>query len=219
MIPRRPSDALDATTDPNAGLPTLAPDPTAADFEEVRRHWGWFLVLGVALCLLGSFALLVPFVATVSVMLFLGALLLISGVWQVAHAFAVRRWRGFFRYLLAGALDLVLGFLFVALPITSAVTLTLLAAAFFSVAGVMRLWAVATHRYHRWGWRLFSGLVTLALGVVLWASLPGAGLWFLGLCVGIDLVLHGAAWIAFALAVRDVSGRHVPSGGAAAAAS
>jgi uncharacterized membrane protein HdeD (DUF308 family) len=55
--------------------------------------------------------------------------------------------------------------------------------------------------------------------VVLWASLPDAGLWFLGLCVGIDLVLHGAAWIAFALAVRDVSGRGVPSGGGAAAAS
>jgi uncharacterized membrane protein HdeD (DUF308 family) len=46
--------------------------------------------------------------------------------------------------------------------------------------------------------------VTLALGVLLWVEWPWSGLWFLGLAVGVSLILRGWAYVMFALAIRNL---------------
>jgi uncharacterized membrane protein HdeD (DUF308 family) len=50
---------------------------------------------------------------------------------------------------------------------------------------------------------LLSGIVTLILGAIILAGLPGTAAWALGLLVGIDMVFGGSALVAIALAARS----------------
>jgi uncharacterized membrane protein HdeD (DUF308 family) len=40
------------------------------------------------------------------------------------------------------------------------------------------------------------------LGVVVWIAWPVDELWFVGLCLAVDFLCHGASWTAVALAER-----------------
>src|SRR4051794_12897751 len=79
--------------------------------EELRRSSGWLLFLGIVLIVLGTFALIVPMFATLSIVLIYGWLLLFAGGAQVVAAVASRLWGGFFLHLLMGIIDVVLGFI------------------------------------------------------------------------------------------------------------
>jgi uncharacterized membrane protein HdeD (DUF308 family) len=49
---------------------------------------------------------------------------------------------------------------------------------------------------------LLSGIIDLILAAIIFAGLPGAAAWALGLIVGINMLFGGAALIAIALAAR-----------------
>src|SRR6266478_3934188 len=85
----------------------------AAGLHELRRNWGWFLVLGIALIILGMVALSASMIATIASIFFFGWLLLIDGVFQAMLAFWARQWSGFFLHLLAGVLSVIVGFLMI----------------------------------------------------------------------------------------------------------
>jgi uncharacterized membrane protein HdeD (DUF308 family) len=55
------------------------------------------------------------------------------------------------------------------------------------------------YRFPHWRWVALSGAISVALGLMLWNSWPVSGLWFIGLCVGIDLIVEGAGWISLTL--------------------
>src|SRR5438067_733418 len=79
------------------------------DLEEIRRNWGWFVALGVALILVGLGALSAPVMSTVATVEIFGFLLLIGGVIEVVSSFWARRSGGFVQHLLSGLLYLFLG--------------------------------------------------------------------------------------------------------------
>jgi uncharacterized membrane protein HdeD (DUF308 family) len=68
--------------------------------------------------------------------------------------------------------------------------------------GALRTVAAFRLKFPNWGWALFDGLVTLALGILLWADWPWSRIWFIGLAVGISLVLRGWSYVMFALAIH-----------------
>ena len=70
------------------------------------------------------------------------------------------------------------------------------------VGGIFRALSAVSHRYIGWGWMLFSGIVTLALGWMVYKQWPVSGLWFIGLYLGIDMILNGWTWIMLALGSR-----------------
>jgi uncharacterized membrane protein HdeD (DUF308 family) len=53
-----------------------------------------------------------------------------------------------------------------------------------------------------WGRMLFNGVVTLALGVMIWRQWPLSGLYLVGLFLGINLVISGASYISLGLRAR-----------------
>jgi len=59
-------------------------------------------------------------------------------------------------------------------------------------------------QFPQWGWAMFSGLVSVALGVMLLMQLPTSSLWFIGLAIGIDFIFDGALMIALGAALRRV---------------
>ena len=70
--------------------------------------------------------------------------------------------------------------------------------------GVFRLVAAMSLRFPNWGWAVFDSLITVGLGVLIWAEWPTSGLWFLGFAVGVSLVLRGWSYVMFALAIRKL---------------
>jgi uncharacterized membrane protein HdeD (DUF308 family) len=180
--------------------------------EDIARNWGWFLALGILLFILGGFAISATVSATLITVFTLGIVLLIAGLGQCIMAIREPQWSGFFLNLLAGLLAMVMGYLFVQSTGVSAVTLTLLMAAYFMVSGLFKVFTAATHRFHQWGWMLLNGIAGLILGALLWAQWPISGLWAIGLFVGIDLVMMGIFWGIVGISLRRLTSHGHPHG-------
>jgi uncharacterized membrane protein HdeD (DUF308 family) len=174
--------------------------------EEVRRTWGWFLALGILLIGLGILCIGKAETATRFSILALGWVLAISAVIWLLSAFQARAWGGFFLYLLNALIRGVTGYLLIRHPDAGAAGVTMVLALLFIVGGVYRAAAASAIQFPRWGWTVFSGLVSVFLGVFLLSTWPTATTFFIGLAIGIDLVLDGASLIGFAAAVHSLPG-------------
>lgn len=170
----------------------------------LRRNWGWFLVLGVLLILGGAAAISYPLMATLTTVTFFGYLLLFGAGVEIASGIWTGTWGGFFLHLLGGLLYLFLGVLFLDRPGITAAVYTLVLAIFFVAGGLVRMIFALTHRFHGWGWMFVSGLITFALGVMIWRSWPADTLWVIGLFLGIDLIFIGWSWVMLGLAVKSL---------------
>jgi uncharacterized membrane protein HdeD (DUF308 family) len=53
---------------------------TAEALGEVRRHWGWYLILGIALIVIGLYCVWAEGITTVVSVLVLGAILFVAGI-------------------------------------------------------------------------------------------------------------------------------------------
>jgi uncharacterized membrane protein HdeD (DUF308 family) len=173
--------------------------------EQVRRRWFWYLLLGISLIIFGLMALADPFVYSMASVVIIGWLIIFSGLAQALMAFRVRNWSGFFLHLMGGVLEIIIGLLTVAAPASAAITVTLLLAVYLLVSGLFRLIATLLLRYPAAGWGVFGALVSFLLGLALWRQWPESGLTFIGICIGITLLLHGISWVAFALGIRKVA--------------
>jgi len=178
--------------------------PWLHDIGTLRHKWRWLVTLGIVMILLGSIALVIMPAATLATVLGLGWLLIISGIAESIYAFRIRKWGGLFLHLIGGILGVLIGLLIVTHPVAGALAWTLLFASFFTVIGIFRLIAATSLRFPHWGWVLFDSIATMGLGILLWAEWPWSGLWFLGLAVGVSLILRGWSYIMFALAIRSL---------------
>ena len=64
----------------------------------------------------------------------------------------------------------------------------------------VRLWSWNGDR--PWIWVVLSGVITLLLGLLILAHWPVSSLYILGVFLGIDLVMAGAAWIGLGFGLR-----------------
>ncbi len=173
-------------------------NPIFAGMNEIRKSWGWFLALGILFMISGVICIMGDVAATFVTVLFFGWLLLFSGVAALVHAFWTRTWSGFFFYLPGALLRGLTGYLLIRYPGAGAAGVTLLLALFFVVGGLFRAIAAGIMQLPRWGWSLFSGLVSVALGIMLLAQMPVSSIWFIGFAIGVDLIFDGASLVGFA---------------------
>jgi uncharacterized membrane protein HdeD (DUF308 family) len=168
-----------------------------------RLGWGWFIGLGVVQLILGVVAWFDVIAFTIAGVIFIGALLLVAGVFQVVHAFMDREWGSFALHLLIGLLYIVGGFLLMDEPIQGSLVITILVAAALVIGGVLRI-AIGIQHRHMAGWVLMilGGLISLLVGVMLYVMLPWSGLWVVGTLIAVELIVHGVSWIQFGLALR-----------------
>jgi uncharacterized membrane protein HdeD (DUF308 family) len=176
----------------------------ATGMEEARRTWGSFLALGVLLVVLGILCIAKAETATRFSILALGWVLAISGVIWLVGAFQARGWGGFFLYLLNAFIRGVTGYLLIRHPDAGAAGVTMVLASLFIVGGIFRAVGASVLRFPRWGWTVFSGLVAVFLGFYLFSTWTATSTFFIGLAIGIDLVLDGASLIGFAAAMHSL---------------
>jgi len=181
-------------------------DLFAAGLDQVKRSWGWFLVFGILLMILGVACVAKAQTATTFSILALGWVLAISGVLWLVNSFYAFSWHGFFLYLLNAIIRGVTGYLLIRHPDAGAQGVTMLLAALFIVGGLFRGVGASVIQFPRWGWTVFSGLVSVVLGIYLLVSWPAATTYFIGLAIGIDLIFDGSALVGFAGAIRSLPG-------------
>jgi uncharacterized membrane protein HdeD (DUF308 family) len=171
---------------------------------EVHEHRNWFLLVGVLMVVLGVAAIAFPFAATMAIEVLIGWILVISGLAGILQAYRSARWKGFLLTLLGALLALAVGALLLLYPLTGALSLTLLIAAFFLTGGGLRvLLALKVRPLDQWGWMLASGVLALAIAVLILVQWPEAAAWIIGLLVGVDLIFGGWTSIMLALAARE----------------
>ena len=171
----------------------------------IAKKWGWFVALGIAMIALGAAAWLDVVTVTIAGTIFIGASLLVGGALQIIHAFMTKEWRGFILSLFCGILYLGGGLLIMNEPVQGALFLTLLVVAALVVGGVIRIVLALQHRnIAAWGLILLSGIVSIVVGYLLYATLPWSGLWVLGTLIAVELLIQGSSWLYFGIALRFV---------------
>jgi uncharacterized membrane protein HdeD (DUF308 family) len=179
-------------------------DVFASGIEQVRRSWGWFLVLGILLSILGVICIGKAQTATTFSILALGWVLAISGVVWLINSFYAYSWHGFFLFLLNAIIRGVTGYLLIRHPNAGAEGVTMLLAALFMVGGLFRGVGASVIQFPRWGWTVFSGLVSFILGIYILATWPTVSTYFIGVVIGVDLLFDGASLAGFAGAIRSL---------------
>jgi uncharacterized membrane protein HdeD (DUF308 family) len=170
----------------------------------LHRKWGWFLVLGLLLIVVGVVAINRPVIATLTTIELTGFLLMFGAGAEIVSALWALRWGGFFLHILCGVLYMLVGAMIVDRPGLAAAGYTLMLAVFFFASGLFRAIFAVSQRFSGWAWTLLSGVVSLVLGVFIWRELPEAQFWVIGTFVGIDLIFLGWSWIMLGLAVRSL---------------
>jgi uncharacterized membrane protein HdeD (DUF308 family) len=159
------------------------------------------MILGILLIVLGVVAILFPFLTTIAAKLVLGWLFLFGGIVQIIHAFSAHRWSAFFLSLLVGVVYVLAGGWLVFFPLAGILTLTVLLAAMFIVEGALEIgMAFRIRPQEGWVWMLVSGIVAVAVGLLIIAQLPTSAIWAIGLLVGINMISSGWAYFFLALA-------------------
>lgn len=172
------------------------------DADRVRRNWGWYVLLGIVLILLGGVALANPLGIGLATMLMVGILLIASGVTEVIVAFQTRGSNSIALNLLAAILEIVVGILILKRPGEALAIMTMLMTAYFLVGGVFRIVAAFALNVPGSGWLAVSGLVTTLLGIMLLSEWPEPTAWLIGTLIAVDLIFHGVSWIILALGLR-----------------
>ncbi|HUI76457.1 MAG TPA: DUF308 domain-containing protein [Bryobacteraceae bacterium] len=170
--------------------------------QELRENWGWILTFGCLMLLLGIFAVAYAVLFTIVSVFWIGAVLIVAGVLEAIYAIRHRGRGHLVWYILEALLAIVVGLLLLRSPVLGALALTLLMAAYFILAGVFKITAALVLRLPFWGWTLLNGVLSLALGVIVWGGWPVTAFWVLGLFIGINLIFSGFSRILLAFALR-----------------
>jgi uncharacterized membrane protein HdeD (DUF308 family) len=173
----------------------------------IRGHWKFFLAEGIILIILGLAAILEPLVATLTLSIFIGWLLIISGIVGLFSTLRMHPAPGFWWSLISAILAIVVGVLLIWHPLAGILSLTLALIIFFVIEGIASILFALDYRRDlpaRWGWMVASGVVDLILAAIILLGLPGSALWALGLLLGINMVFGGTTLIVMALDARQL---------------
>ncbi len=164
--------------------------------------------LGIVTILLGLIALGAPLMTSAYLTMMVGAFLLVSGVFQIVHGFGAAGWKGKMFAILIGVLAVIGGAMLMSRPMIGIGVFTLFLAGYFLADGIVSIaMAFKLKPEKGWGWVLFSGIVTLMLGIVIWRQWPISGIWAIGilfvLMAGWSMVIFGSVARGIAKAAEE----------------
>ncbi|MBT8468506.1 MAG: DUF308 domain-containing protein [Deltaproteobacteria bacterium] len=169
----------------------------------IKQHAGVGMAVGILVVVAGLLALLSPLVAGLSIAIAVGVLIVASGVSRLFLAFKMGSFGHGLLVFLLGLLSILIGGYMLARPGMALATLTLVLATYFAVDGGFQIiWAFRLRPIKGWGWALFSGVVSLALGIMIWRQFPMSGVWAVGTLAGIQMVFGGSSVASVCSAAR-----------------
>ena len=169
----------------------------------VKKVLGWSVALSILMILAGCLAIVVPAAAGIAITIFVGWLLIFSGVAHFVFGWHTRSNGGLIWELLLGIAYIAVGVYLLMNPIAGLASLTLALAMYLLAEGILEL--ILSFRLRPvpgWGWLLFDGIVTLILSVMIWRTWPSNSPWVIGTLVGISMLFSGIARLMLSLAAR-----------------
>ena len=177
---------------------------TMDDTKEKSKASGWRVILGILVVIAGLMAIGSPLVAGVSVTIFVGAMIMVSGISQVIHAFSLKFKNGLIVKIILGILSVLVGLFLMVRPLQGLLGLTLIIGIFFIADGIgWIVMAFGSKPRKGWGWLLFSGIISVILGVEIFAQWPLSGVWAIGVLFGIRMLYAGLGMSFFGSAIRS----------------
>jgi uncharacterized membrane protein HdeD (DUF308 family) len=184
-------------------MDSTGPHTLGEGIRALRAKWGWIVAFGVLSVIAGVIAFAADMLATVWAVYIIGFMMLFSGVAEIVAAFQAKDWSHRILWLLLGALYVFAGIICIQNPFAAATILTLLLGISLIVGGLMRMFLATRLRQGTpWGWVVFSGLISVLLGVIIIAHWPVSSFFVLGIFLAVDLIFNGSGWIAMGLALR-----------------
>ena len=169
-----------------------------------KKVTGWSIVLAVLMIIVGIIAMLAPWEFGLVIALVVGWSAIFNGVAQIIYGF---RTHGGFHV----ALEIILGIIYIIAgvyllmhPVGGLLALTLVLACFLLVYGVFALvLAFRIKPLKGWGWVLFDAIITILLGLLIWAHWPFNSDWVVGTLFGISIFISGITRLMVSLALKN----------------
>lgn len=171
---------------------------------DLSKSRGWLIIGGILSILVGFSAMGSPLLFSLVIARFLALFLLVSGIISLALAIVEKHKRHRVLEALLGLIRIAAGVALLNCLPTSVAVITLIFAIFLVAEGVsMSVTAFRMQGTPGWGWMLFSGLVSIILGVMVYRRWPSDSAAILGLFFGISLLFNGTSLLALGLSARQ----------------
>jgi uncharacterized membrane protein HdeD (DUF308 family) len=173
---------------------------------ETKKVTGWSILISALLILAGILAIGLPMVAGIAVNIVVAWLLVFCGVAHFIYGWDARGIGAVLWQVLLGTLYVAIGVYLLRRPVAGLITLTLALAVYLFAEGLLELILAFALRPRRgWGWILFDGLVTLALGIMIWRLWPWHTEWVIGTLVGVSMIFSGVTRLMLSIEARSLA--------------
>jgi uncharacterized membrane protein HdeD (DUF308 family) len=169
----------------------------------VKKSLGWSIALSVLMIISGMLAIIIPPIAGIAVTIFVGWLLVISGVMHFVYAWHTRGAGGIILELFLGIAYSFVGVYVLLRPLQGMVSLTLALAIYLLVESALEFaLAIRLRPLPGSGWLFVDAIITVILAAMIWRTWPSSAAWVLGTLVGISMLFSGMARLMISLAAR-----------------
>lgn len=164
--------------------------------KNLRRRFYW---LGGIHFVVGMLALAVPMVASLTLTVFVGAMLLLLGIMQGWNTYTgFRHGDRSWSLLFSAAAAIVAGLVFLFQPLTGVIALSILLAAYLFMDGITKI----SEYYRLKGlknsyWLLLSGIMAIILAILIVSNF-WSGLSIIGIIFGVNMIFSGVTLMVMA---------------------
>ncbi len=175
------------------------------------RHWYLLLILGIILIVVGIWVFSTPVLSYATLSILFAVSFFVTGILEIVYAVSNRKEVNNWGWsLVGGIIDLLIGILLMALPLTSMLFLAFYVGfgiLFRSVMAIGKAIDLKNQRIGDWGYLLFIGILGLLFSFVLiWNPL------FAGFTIvfytGIAFIIVGIFEIYFSFRLRKIGSRY-----------
>ena len=171
-----------------------------------RKASGWSMLWGILMFICGILAISLPLASSIGIVIVLAWLILFAGIAHLFFAFQSHSIGGVLWQVLLAILYGIAGVYMLMNPLLGVLSLTLVLAVFLLFEGILEIALYfRIRRVRHAGWVLFDGIVTLILGLLIWAQWPSSSVWVIGTLVGISLMFSGISRFMLSMGVRQLS--------------
>lgn len=165
--------------------------------DTARKHdWG-LVIAGILLVICSLVLLFAPALSLITITAIAGAAFLVSGVFDIIDYARFHKMMDLSGWVLAYAvLDIIIGLMLLLHPLAFAVVIPWIVGAFVLVFGIFEIigsFKVKSAGVSLWGWMLFSGIVSVLCGLMLFFW-PATFIIFLAIFIimrGVSLIFYG----------------------------
>ena len=172
--------------------------------EALQKSWWTILLRGILILLFGLFALFSPGAVLASIILYLGIVAAISGIFTIIGSIFSKD-EGKMMGVLEGVIYLIIGILFIASPMFVLASLIYFIAIWALISGIMQIiYAIKLRKVLANEWiSIISGIISIIFALVLFSNVVESGNAVV-MVIGVFAVLSGIMYIMLSFKIKGL---------------